>query len=144
MPFLRPALVALIFCSLPFASAAQSQDSGPGNLQIELNALQDVEQGCRMNFLVENKTGVDIEDASFETVIFDTSGSLITLTLYPFRELPVDRPRLRRFDLRDVSCASIGQVLINGAKKCSVEGADSPICIEALKLSTRTDVELLG
>ena len=38
----------------------------------------------------------------------------------------------------------VGQVLINGVSKCSVEGADSGICAEGLTLTSRLDVELLG
>ena len=65
------------------------------------------------------------------------------LTLFDFRDLPSERPRVRQFDLSDVACEDLGRVLINGASQCQ-SGDGSTLCTEGLLLSSRTDVELLG
>ena len=142
MLFLRPAL-AVSLALAPLAAVAQS-DTPPPSLTIELNTLQDVGAACRLTFVVENQTGTGIETASFETVIFDQSGAVHSLSLFNFRDLPADRPRVRQFDLPGIGCDAVGKALINGANSCVVDGSDSPVCHDALTLSSRTDVELIG
>lgn len=141
--FRRSAFAAIAFL-LPFAAQAQSADETPARLHVELNRIEDVEGACRLTFVAQNGTGTAIDNASFETVVFDTSGGVVTLALYNFRELPTGVLRVRQFLVRDVTCDQVGRTLINGVNSCVVGGSESEICSEALTLSSRTDVELLG
>jgi hypothetical protein len=143
MSFLRLALV-LLATALPLGVLAQSADGPVSKLSVELNAVQDVGEACRLSFLVENLTATTIDEAIFETVIFDTAGGVVTLSLFDFRDLPVGRPRVRQFDLSGMACDALGRALINGSSSCIVNGAESGVCQEALLLSSRVDVELLG
>lgn len=144
MPFCRLAFVLLLACCVPFASLAQSAETASSRLHVELNNLQDIDGACRLSFLAKNETGATIDKAVFETVIFDTLGGVATLSLFDFRDLPADRTRVRQFDLAGVACISIGQTLINGASSCVVDGVESMICKDALSLSSRLSVELIG
>lgn len=134
----------LLIGTAPEIAAAQSDQDPPSRLFLELNTLNDTGEACRLTFVVQNKTGIPIEKAVFETVIFDISGGVASLSLFDFRELPADRPRVRQFDLAGKSCGTVGKVLINGASTCVVGGAESDVCRDALSLSSRLDVELLG
>lgn len=144
MSFHRFALAAWMaaFSSVP--AYAQNAETASAGLSLELNTVQEANGACRLTFLVENRTGEAIEKAAFETVIFDNTGGVITLSLFDFRDLPTDRPRVRQFGLPDLSCASVGRVLINGANSCVVSGSESDICATELVLTSRIDVELLG
>lgn len=142
MKYCRPVYAAL-FCALPFAAQAQSTQDTLG-LMIELNAVENVEGACRLTFLVENETATAIDTANYQVVIFDASGVFERLTLFGFRDLPAQRPRVRQFDVRGLSCENLGRVLINGLSGCIVEGAESEICDETPTLNSRTEVELLG
>lgn len=139
-----PCLTAVCLTALPMAAWAQTGDTAAPRLSVELNALEDVGGSCRVTFVARNGTGTPIEKAVFETVIFDPSGGVVSLSLFDFRDLPADRPRVRQFDLQDRACAGIGQVLINGANACLVAGSESDVCDGALSLTSRVDVELLG
>ncbi len=139
---LLPALIA--WSALPFAANAQSSDADGARLSLELNAAQDVGQACRLSFLITNETGRAIDKAVFETVIFDTQGSVIKLSLFDFRDLPQDRPRVRQFDLPDRPCATVGRVLINGASSCVTGGSESDLCNSTLSVTSRLEMELLG
>ncbi|MDW3222980.1 MAG: hypothetical protein R8G34_08865 [Paracoccaceae bacterium] len=132
---------ALFYAS---AALAQSDTDRSAQLFLELNALQDVGANCRLTFLARNETGAAIEEAVFETVVFDTTGGVMSLSLFDFQNLPMDRPRVRQFDLPGVACDTLGQALINGASICMVDGAESGVCDQALSLSSRLSVELLG
>lgn len=140
----RLAFAGLFAALAPFAVLAQSTQEDPSRLSVELNALNDVDGACRLTFLARNTMGVGIDKAVFETVIFDTTGGVVKLSLFDFRDLPFDRPRVRQFDLPGLQCENIGQALINGANSCVVDGSESEMCREALSVSSRVDVELIG
>lgn len=144
MLFRRAALGLALAASLPCIAMAQSDDLPKPGLSVELNTLQDEGTSCRLTFVVKNQTEQDIDKAVFETVIFDATGGVAKLSLFDFRDLPIDRPRVRQFDLPGMSCESIGQALINGTNSCVVGGAESDLCQKALTLGSRTKVELLG
>ncbi len=137
-------LLACFSCLLPINAIAQSAEDPAPVVSLELNAADDVDGACRLTFLVENRSGTPIGEAVFETVIFDSSGGVVSLTLFNFRDLPLDRPRVRRFGLSGMSCASVSRVLINGANSCVVNGAQSDICQSSLSLNSRLEMELLG
>ncbi|MEX0279337.1 MAG: hypothetical protein AB3N19_17595 [Ruegeria sp.] len=139
-------LVLATLCAgiLPSVTLGQSADTSSSGLLVELNAIQDVDGACRLTFLIQNQTGTSIDSAIFETVIFDAEGSLVSLSLFDFRDLPADRPRVRQFDLSGRQCASVGRALINGANTCTVDGSDNDLCNKALTLSSRVRMELLG
>ncbi|MEO9575247.1 MAG: hypothetical protein ABJ263_16470 [Tateyamaria sp.] len=128
----------------PFSALAQSAETATSRLHLELNNLQDIEGACRLSFVAKNETGAAIDRAIFETVVFDATGGVVNLTLFDFQDLPVDRARVRQFDLAGMGCSSIGKALVNGASSCVVEGAESTICKDALSLSSRLSVELFG
>ncbi|MDA7966492.1 hypothetical protein [Ruegeria sp.] len=140
----RLALVAVFAGLLPVGTQAQSVQDAPSSLFVELNTVEDIDGGCRFTFVARNGTGQAIDTAMFEAVVFDSSDRVATLSLFNFRELPVDRVRVRQFRIPDLSCSNVGQVLINGVNRCVVGGAESEICSDALSLSSRTEMELLG
>ncbi|TNJ44442.1 hypothetical protein [Phaeobacter sp. B1627] len=139
------ACAALVLSSLGGAGVVHAGDTPPqSGVQIELNALSDQGGACRLSFLAQNARNTNIEEAVYETVLFDQTGGVMMLTLFDFRDLPAARPRVRQFDLPGIACADVGRVLINGASRCTSGGNDSLICEDGLVLSSRTDVELLG
>ena len=138
------ALALLLAGAAPMTAQAQSAGDASSRLFLELNAVQDVGGACRMTFLARNETGTTIDKAVFETVIFDTLGGVVSLSLFDFRDLPADRPRVRQFDLPSMNCSDVGQALTNGANSCTVNGTESEICTNSLSLGSRLAVELLG
>jgi len=144
MSFRQLAFAVLFAAAVPAVVLAQSGEDTPSGLILELNAVQDVGGACRLTFLARNETGVAIDQAVFETVIFDKSGGVVSLSLFDFRDLPADRPRVRQFELAEMACNTVGQALINGANSCIVDGIESKVCDASLSLSSRIAVELLG
>lgn len=133
-------------CVLALAAGpAYAQDEAPApSLSIELNALQQHDDACRIVFLAENRLGADLSALSFETVLIDTAGIVDRLTLFDFQSLPEGRTRVRQFDLVDTRCDSVGRILINGVAACDGEGLAGTECIDRLTLATRTKAEIAG
>lgn len=144
MPPRYPAVCGFIAATLPCLVHAETNVPKPATVHLELNTMQDTEGACRLSFVADNRLDTDIEKAVFETVIFDGSNGVVTLSLFDFQNLPKGRPRVRQFDVAGIACGSIGRVLINGANTCTANGTASDMCDSALSTSSRIDVELLG
>ncbi len=131
---------SLGLCGLVFWATTTLADDPKAGIAMELNRVDPVDQSCRLTFITENQLSADLETLSLEIVLIDTSGQVDRLTLFDFGALPAGTPRVRQFDLTDLSCASIGKVLINGVASCGPV-AD---CASSLSFSTRTGVEVIG
>ena len=142
-PFLAAAL-CLVLAGNSAPGLAQTTDAPP-RLSLALNTVSVPEAGgCRLTFVIRNDLGAAIEQLVAEAVLFDTKGRVATMTLFDFGHLPEARPRVRQFDLAGMGCDSIGGVLVNGIGTC--EGADlAPgACLDGLRLSSDTDIEVTG
>ena len=113
-------------------------------LGLELNTVNEEEGACRLTFLAENALGADLDALVLEAVLFTAGGSVDRLTLFDFGALPAGRPRVRQFDVNGLSCDALGQVLVNGATECAGAGLAPGACIDALRISSRTGVEVAG
>lgn len=144
----RPAAIVVSSLALCLALShpvfAQDAPAAPA-LSVELNGAETVEGACRLTFLVQNNLGVDLGQLALETVILTADGIVERLTLFDFRDLPADRPRVRQFDLGGLACEGIGAVLINGTSACAGDGIDATACGAAMTLTSRVEgVEILG
>ncbi|SEK38547.1 hypothetical protein SAMN05421666_1623 [Roseovarius nanhaiticus] len=141
--FLRAASLwaALALGSLP--AGAQETDMG-AHLMIELNAAESLAEGCKLSFLAFNGHPADIDDVTFEAVLFDAAGQVDQLTLLGFGALPAARPRVRQFVIPGMACDAIGQVLFNGTSVCASASLAPGACTNDLELSSKTDIEVTG
>ncbi len=140
----RNLALGIVIAAASAASAAYGEQSAEPRLSIELNSLSQQENACRLIFLAHNSMGKDLDKAVFETVLFKTDGRVDRLTLFDFQKLPQGRPRVRQFDIPGLDCDALGRVLINDVHACYGQGITGADCIDALKLSTKTSVEVLG
>lgn len=131
-----------------FASDALAQDTVPVTvtpfLSVELNTADQAAGSCRLTFVAQNSLGADLAAAVLETVLFDTSGQVIDLTLFDFKDLPDGSPRVRQFDLAGVQCASLGRVLLNGVHACTGLNLTADICAAGLRWTSRIEIEVVG
>lgn len=132
---------ALLF---PDPSPAQQTEGESAGLSVELNAADPVGETCRLTFVLRNDMDVDIDQLTVETVLFSKEGQVVLLTLFDFAAIPVGRPRVRQFQVPNVSCDSLGMVLVNGADTCSGDGLDPATCESTLSVSSRTNIALEG
>lgn len=137
-------LKALALGAALLSPALSQAEDKPLHLELELNALETVDTGCRLTFLAINQQEADLDKLVFETVLFTTEGQVDRLTLFDFGALPLSRPRVRQFNLQGLACDSLGQILINGAQSCEGEGIAPGACVDRLKLGSRTAADLIG
>ncbi len=141
----RHAQMFALCAALVAAGPAMPQEHQPDPiLHIELNSISDIGGACRLSFLVESTFSVELENLVVETVVFTKGQEVERLTLFDFQSVPSARPRVRQFDLSDLPCANFGAILINGFETCEGKDIDASQCQDALRLDSRTEIEVLG
>ena len=143
MQLLRDTVLAVSLL-LPGWAMAEDGQTDQSGLLVELNAADLVGETCRLTFLLRNGLEVDVDQLTVETVLFSKQGQVILLTLFDFGAIPVGRPRVRQFQVPNVSCSALGMVLVNGADTCTGEGLTAAGCEKVMSVTSRTDIALEG
>jgi hypothetical protein len=86
----KPLLAALAGLTL-LCSPSAAQDTAA--LELELNALQAAEAGCRITFLATNRLGGQLDRAAVELALFDTAGAIDRIVTLDLRTSVPARPR---------------------------------------------------
>lgn len=123
---------------------ARSETSAQARLSLDLNAIEQIDQACRLVFVATNATGKSITEMTLETVLFDGNGKVTRFTLFDFKALPKDKTRVRQFDLPDTQCTAVSRILINGAASCKGEALTGSECIDQLDVKSSTKTEITG
>lgn len=140
----KPAILTLVLALSVATTAVHAQDQSQPSLSIDLNALQQTDQACRLVFIATNATGASIDEMTLETVLFDTVGRVDRFALFEFKALPAGKTRVRQFDLPDTRCSAIGRVLINGAATCKGQSLKGTECMDHLNLKSTSRTEFVG
>jgi hypothetical protein len=106
-------LTSTLAMSLAMVPARAQEPAPVPALTLELNGAQPSEKGCRLTFVVNNNLGADLSKAAFEIALFNEAGGVDRLTVLDFKDLPVGKTKVTRFDLAGTDCAKVSRVLIN-------------------------------
>jgi hypothetical protein len=128
--------------TLGLAALAQPLAAAEPELLIELNKLEDTEQGCRSLFLFDNATGHELNRFRVDLILFDQEGVYAKQLLLDMAPLSEDKKVLTSFLLADEPCASIGSILVNDLPLCENGSGAELDCVPLLKVESRTDVPL--
>lgn len=124
---------------LPTSLAAQQ-----GKLTVELNKFEPGEAGgCRAFFLFRNQTGQSFEGFEMSLAILDTSGIIDRLLTIDAAPLPAARTTLKLFEVPEIACDAIGEILLHELASCKPQNAEEADCFPFLELVSRTDAGLV-
>lgn len=136
----RPvALLAVALAATASVSATAAAAQEGGTLALTLAGAEPQGGACRLSFLVENRMPVDLDALVLEAVMFSRAGMVDRLMLLDFQAVPQGRQRVRQFDLPGADCATLAQVLVNGAARCDGAGLEPAVCAAALETFSRVD-----
>jgi len=135
--FLLASIVLPPFVAGP--ALAQQAEPAPA-LDLQLNAAEPSEKGCRLTFVVTNNLGGDLARAAFELALFNKDGVVDRLTVLDFRDMPQGKTKVSRFDLSGANCDNISRVLINQVTECQGKGIEANACMLNLKPETKTSI----
>ena len=138
LPRLAATLVAAI---LLFSSATLAET---GRLTIEVNKFEEIEGGgCRAFFLFRNGTPTSFEGFEMSLAIFDKAGVIDRLLSIDAAPLPVARTTLKLFEIPQIACASIGQILLHDVPICKPQNAEATDCYPLIDLASKTPAALV-
>ncbi|NEX16497.1 MAG: Tat pathway signal sequence domain protein [Halochromatium sp.] len=131
----------------PAVAANEAADSDMdadtlGQLGIELNKLEQVEGTCRLYFVFKNALGTPLEKLQLELVLFDSKGFIQRNLMVNAAPIAADKTSVKRFDLTETRCESVGRILINDVP--AIAGPDGAVSVDVsqLELSSKSDVDL--
>ena len=134
--FLAAVLALLFTAGQPWADA--------GQLTVELNKFEENETGgCRAFFLFRNQTDMTFEGFEMSLAILDQIGVIDRLLSIDAAPLPMSRTTLKLFEIPDISCASIGEILLHELSSCRPQNADEMDCFPILQLNSKTSAALV-
>lgn len=113
-----------------------------GSLAIELNKLENTEEGCRSLFVFENRTGYELHRFRVDLILFDPKGVYKKQLLLDMAPLYADKKSVASFLLGDWRCNEVGSVLVNDIPRCQNGAGEAMECVAMLKVRSKSDVPL--
>ncbi len=85
-----------------------------GKLTVEMNKFEENDGGgCRAFFLFRNQTGKTFEAFEMSLAILDSNGVIDRLLSIDAAPLPAGRTTLKLFEIPEIACTSISEVLLH-------------------------------
>ena len=131
-------LVAATVClGLP----AQAQEN---RLTVELNKFEDSETGgCRAFFLFRNRTDTTLEGFEMSLAILDSGGVIDRLLTIDAAPLPSSRTTLKLFEVPELQCSSISEILLHEIGSCKAQNAEEMDCFDMIDLTSKASAPLV-
>lgn len=117
-----------------FAAAAHSalaQDIG-----LQWNKLEAYDGGCRTYFVAENGLDAAVDRLQLDLVAFGEDGVISMRMELDLGPLPAGKTMVRAFDIVDLECSAMRELLLNEVKACEAGGAPVENCLSRLDLSS--------
>ena len=133
-----PGALALVIGICPWAIAQESKQ-----LTVEINKFEAADEGtCRAFFLFRNDTGQTFEEFELSIAVLDTSGVIDRLLSVDAAPLPVARTTLKLFEIPEIGCDAISELIVHDIPACKPENAESMDCYAIVDWVSRTRVRL--
>lgn len=128
-------LSSFVFCLFfPLASAAQ-ENTG---LTVELNKVEASDSGgCSAFFLFRNQTDNSFEGFEMSLAVLDTQGVIDRLLSIDAAPLPVSRTTLKLFEIPEIACEDISEILLHDLTSCRPQNGDEMDCFPILTLRSK-------
>jgi hypothetical protein len=128
---MRVVLLALLGAQLLAQHAALAAED---KFLVELNTIESVENRCRLNFVIENKSDAAVDSMKLDLVVFGADGGILRRLLTEMGPVRALKTVVRAFVI-DVECGQIGSILVNEVTACAPGNPNG--CLDGLALSSR-------
>ena len=127
---MRRAWSAMVTFCIIGAAVARAEDMA----RLELNAAENVDNRCRLTFLIENKSATAIESIKLDLALFNTDGVIQRRMVTEMGPVRGKRTNVRTFPT-EVDCTKLGSILVNDITACTP--GEPAACMDGLDLSSR-------
>ncbi|MGC1506394.1 MAG: hypothetical protein WA782_19935 [Sulfitobacter sp.] len=123
----------------PIAASAQT-----GGLTVELNKIEPSGTGgCSAFFLFRNETDNSFDGFEMSLAILDTQGVIDRLLSIDAAPLPVSRTTLKLFEIPEITCENISEILLHDLTSCRPQNGEEMDCFPILTLRSRAAAALV-
>jgi hypothetical protein len=107
---------------------------------VELNSVENSENRCRMNFVVENRSEGALDSMKLDLVVFGLDGGIMRRLITEMAPLRPVKTVVRAFVV-EAECRQIGAILANDVAACTPGNPNA--CLDRIELSSRVkDIRL--
>lgn len=139
LPLISRSLAVGLLVTLPQYSRAET-----GPLLVELNKMEEIDGGgCRAFFLFRNQTGKSFSGFEMSLAILDGAGVIDRLLSVDASPLPVQRTTLKLFEVPEIACSNISEILLHDVTSCQPQNEDEMDCFPILTLESRAAARLV-
>jgi hypothetical protein len=128
MHHLVRAVVALHLL-MPFCAFAADD-----KILLELNTIENAENRCRLNFVIENRSESALDTLKLDLVVFGHEGAIMRRLIADLAPIRSMKTMVRAF-LVDVDCPQIDAILVNDVTACMPGNPNA--CLDRIDLSSR-------
>ena len=123
------------------AQAADAAKTDTDAVSLELNKLEPTDKGCRAVLVINNPSATAYSALKLDLVMFegDVFTRRVALDLAPVR---AEKRTVKLFELEDLSCDKISELLINDVMECKTGSGPSDSCLKRLTVSSLTKTKL--
>lgn len=139
---LTSAFSQLLFVPLALTLLSGTVRADDASIIIELNKVENTEQGCRPLFLFDNRSGHQLNRFQVELILFDQKGVYSSQILLDMAPLYKDKKTIASFLLSDIPCDQIGSVLVNDLPDCENSAGNALDCLALLQVASKGDIVL--
>lgn len=146
MPFSSSALSLISRCLVValMVVVPQNTRAETGPLQVELNKMEEIDGGgCRAFFLFRNQTGKSFAGFEMSLAILDGDGVIDRLLSVDASPLPVQRTTLKLFEVPQIACSNISEILLHDVTACQPQNEAEMDCFPILTLGSRATAKLV-
>ena len=137
------AIAVLVSVGLALPVWAETPAPG-GKLTVELNKFEEITGGgCRAYFLFKNDTGTSFEGFEMSLAVINKDGVIDRLLSIDAAPLPVARTTLKLFEIPQIACADIGQILLHDVPVCKPQNGEAMDCYPVIDLASKTSAPLV-
>jgi hypothetical protein len=132
----------LLVVAIVFASPVKAQEAG--KLVVELNKVEPSESGgCSAFFLFRNDTANSFEGFEMSLAILNTQGVIDRLLSTDAAPLPVARTTLKLFEIPEIACSDISEILLHDMTSCRPQNGEEMDCFPILDLRSKAAAALV-
>lgn len=114
-----------------------------GGIEVELNKLEPVDGACRAYLVTQNLTDTRFEAVQLDVVMFDNDGIVARRLAVQIGPMPPAKTSLKVFDIQNLACDDIGQLLLNDVLECRDAHRERDDCLSLLTVSQRGAVPFI-
>ncbi len=129
---------ALLFIAL--SATLPAAGAGTDELHIELNRLEERDDGCRVHLVLENKSPRAYTSYRLDLVIFSSDGVISRRLALETAPLRANKTMVKEFELADLSCKRVGRILLNDIPACASDAGEMDECVTITRVSSRASV----